>query len=84
MKNGTITFLVLFSALATVFFTLGSGTYFWNQEISRERLLRVAVADTISLFGTSILAYIYHEWRKEQPDYEEPSRNDDTSPYTGD
>jgi drug/metabolite transporter (DMT)-like permease len=84
MKNGTIIFLVLFSALATVFFTLGSGSYFWNKEISRESLLRVAVADTISLFGSTALGAIYHQWRKEQPDYEEPSRNEDTSPYTGD
>jgi hypothetical protein len=84
VKNGTIIFWVLASAFVVVYFTFGSGSYFWNQEISRERLLQFALADTFSLLGTSILGYIYREWRKEQPDYEEPSRDEDTSSYTGD
>ena len=77
-------FLVLFSGLAAVFFTFGSGSYFWNQEISTERLFRVAVADTISLFGATILGVIYRQWRKEQTETDKPSEKEETKPWTGD
>lgn len=84
MENGTVIFLVLFLVLAAVFFIFGSGSYFYDQEISRTRLFQVAIADAISLFGSTILGVIYHRWRKEQDDTEETPEDENAPPYTGD